>query len=159
STYLLQTLGFAAIAEGNIIRMEQTSAEVAQACSGLGMLMTFFALAAAVSMMTRRSVVQKGVVVLIAIPIAMVANVLRVAGAAILAETVGLEFADWVSHRSHLAEVFMMTAALGLLGLELCLMSKLWLESRQSEETSFGIVGFEPRNIGRAAAQPAQQAS
>src|SRR5581483_8840929 len=50
STYLLQTLGYPAIADGNIILIDEVKLGVADACSGLGMLVTFAALATAMAM-------------------------------------------------------------------------------------------------------------
>src|SRR5262249_33240435 len=51
STYALQTLGFSAFAEGNVIRLGQIRVGVVEACSGLSMLFTFFALSAAVALL------------------------------------------------------------------------------------------------------------
>src|SRR5207247_2117523 len=78
STYLLQTIGYHAIAEGNIILIEQSSLGVAEACSGLGMLMTFFALATAMALAIRAPAVDRLVLVVSAVPIAVLANVMRI---------------------------------------------------------------------------------
>ena len=48
STYLLQTLGFMAFAEGNVIQLNEARIGVVEACSGLSMLITFVALSTAV---------------------------------------------------------------------------------------------------------------
>ena len=50
STYLLQTVGVPATAEGNVIILNTTRLGVVEACSGLSMLVTFFALATAVAL-------------------------------------------------------------------------------------------------------------
>src|SRR5207244_10021076 len=55
STYLLETLGYPALAEGNVILIDEVRLGVVDACSGLGMLMTFFALATALAMVIKNS--------------------------------------------------------------------------------------------------------
>ena len=56
STLALQTFGFPAIAEGNVILLENGRVAVVEACSGLGMLLTFFALATAVLIIANRPI-------------------------------------------------------------------------------------------------------
>src|SRR5436305_12211191 len=53
ATYALQTLGRPALSEGNIIIVKQLRMDVAEACSGLGMLLLFFAMACAVAVLCR----------------------------------------------------------------------------------------------------------
>ena len=64
STFVLQLIGLPAIAEGNIIIMEHKTIGVVEACNGLGMLVTFFALATGVVMVLRRPWLDKVIVVL-----------------------------------------------------------------------------------------------
>jgi exosortase len=52
STYLLQTFGYPAIAEGNVILIDQVRLGVVEACSGLKMLTTFFALSTALALIS-----------------------------------------------------------------------------------------------------------
>ncbi len=47
STYFLQTLGFMAITEGNVIQLNEARIGIVEACSGLSMVMTFVALSTA----------------------------------------------------------------------------------------------------------------
>src|SRR5207253_599308 len=54
STYVLQTLGFMSFSEGNVIRLGETRIGVVEACSGLSMLLIFFALATAVCLVVKR---------------------------------------------------------------------------------------------------------
>ena len=44
STFVIQTIGIAAVAQGNVIQLAERPLEVARACSGLRMMMLFFAL-------------------------------------------------------------------------------------------------------------------
>src|SRR5262249_8175924 len=48
SNYALQTLGFISFSEGNVIRLGEVRIGVVEACSGLSMLVIFFALSTAV---------------------------------------------------------------------------------------------------------------
>ncbi len=54
STYLLQTLGFMAFAEGNVIQLNEARIGVVEACSGLSMLITFVALSTAAALVVKR---------------------------------------------------------------------------------------------------------
>ncbi len=126
STYILQTLGFAAVSEGNIILVDDIRIGVVAACNGLGMLVTFFALTTAVAIVIRRPVLDKALIVLSTIPIALVANLTRITVTGILHAKVGGEIADLVFH--DLAGWLMMPLALGLLWVELRLLSRVLVE-------------------------------
>jgi exosortase len=122
STHLLQTLGFAAFAEGNIIRMSKMPPiGVAEACSGLSMLVIFFALCTALVLVIRRPLYQKIILIASAVPIAIAANVIRITVTGILYKTAGPRLADLVFHS--LAGWLMMPLALGMLWLELRILS------------------------------------
>lgn len=133
STYALQTLGFAAFAEGNVIRMGQVRIGVVEACSGLSMMVIFFALATAVVLLVRRPWYEKTVILVSAIPIAVIANVIRITVTGVLHKTAGRELADIVFH--DLAGWLMMPLALGLLWVELRLLRWV-LISRSAEVTT-----------------------
>jgi exosortase len=78
ATYFLQTLGYPAVAEGNIIQIEQVQLGVIDACSGLGMLMTLFAIAAAIALVVKGPVIDRVILVASAIPVAVILNMLRI---------------------------------------------------------------------------------
>ncbi len=78
STYVLQTIGCPAFAEGNVILIEDCRLGVAEACSGLGMLLTFFALSTAFALVVQRPLVDRLVLVASAVPVAVAANVVRI---------------------------------------------------------------------------------
>jgi len=126
STYLLQTLGFPALSEGNIILLNEVRIGVVEACNGLSMLVTFFALSAAVAILIRGHWVYRALIVLSAIPIALAANILRILVTAILHETVGSGIANLVFH--DLAGWFMMPLALAMMGMELWVFKRVLVE-------------------------------
>jgi exosortase len=124
-TYILQTIGFPALAEGNIIYIDDIQLGVIEACSGLGMLMIFFALSSAVAIMVHRRLSDKLVIALSAIPIAVIANVARITATGVVhcqwGEDAGNALHDW-------AGWLMMPLALALLWLELRFLERLLLE-------------------------------
>jgi exosortase len=126
STYLLQTIGFPTLAEGNIIHLNETRIGVIEACNGLSMLITFFALSAAVAILIRGHWVHRALIVLSAVPIALAANIARIVTTAILHETVGSGVANFVFH--DVAGWFMMPLALSMMGLEWWLLRHLLVE-------------------------------
>jgi exosortase len=140
STYLLQTLGYPAFAEGNVIVLDDLRLGVVGACSGLGMLMTFFALATAVALLVRRPLGDRIALVVSAVPIALVVNVARITATAVAHQTAGAETADLILH--DLAGWLMMPLALGLLGLELWLLD--WLLPAAADEPVPLFLGGAP---------------
>jgi exosortase len=123
TTYVLQTLGYPALSEGNVILIDELRLGVIEACSGLGMLVTFFALATAVAIVVRRPLFDRLVIFVSAVPIAIVANIARIAATAIAHEVAGEEFANMIMH--DLAGWLMMPLALGLMWLEMAFLAHL----------------------------------
>jgi len=131
STYALQTLGFPAVAEGNVIVIDEIRIGVLEACSGLGMLVTFFALSTAVAFVVDRPLLDRLILVLSAAPIGVVVNVIRITATGVLHQTVGSGAANAVFH--DLAGWLMMPLALSLLGLEMLYLSRLFPGPRQED--------------------------
>lgn len=127
STYALQTLGFPAIAEGNVIHIDDVKIGVVEACGGLGMIFTFVAMAAGVAMLIRRPLVDRLIVLASAIPIAILVNVLRITSTGVAHRMAGSVAAGMVFH--DFAGWLMMPAALALLWLELAMLSRLFIEA------------------------------
>jgi exosortase len=132
STYLLQMMGFYAYAEGNIINLNNTKLGVVEACSGLGMLVTFFALTVAVAIVMKRPMLDRVIIVVSAVPVAVIANVLRIAVTGTLGELVGPHVAYFVYHYG--AGLFMVPFGLALLWVELKLLSRLLVEVPVADE-------------------------
>ena len=123
SAYLLQMFGLVATAEGNNIGLTDGVLSVVEACNGLGMLVTFFALATAVAIVIDRPWLDKVVIVASAVPVALISNILRITLTGVLFETVGSRVALVIYH--DLAGWLMMPLALGLMWVELKMMSRL----------------------------------
>jgi exosortase len=124
STYLLQTLGFTALAHGNVILLGKNEIGVAEACSGLSMLLVFFALAFALVLVLHRARWKKVALVTSAVPIAIFANILRITLTGVLFETAGQGTAKIFYH--DLAGWLMMPLALGLFWLVLLFLDNLF---------------------------------
>jgi exosortase len=125
STYALQTLGVAALDEGNTIVLDDVRLEVIDACSGLSMIAAFLALATAMALLIRRPAWEKVLLVLSSIPIAVVVNVLRITVTGVMHEVAVRQLADLVFH--DLAGWLMMPAALVLLWLELKFLARAFV--------------------------------
>ncbi len=127
STYALQTLGFAAVPEGNRILLNESTIGVVEACNGLRMLLLFTAVCAAVALVIRRPPLDKVLLLLSAVPIALASNVVRITATGVVSELVGRRAADAVFH--DFAGWLMMPLALALLWLELWVLSRLFTET------------------------------
>lgn len=150
SAYVLQTLGFAALGEGNIIQMTDSTIGVVEACSGLSMMILFFAISTGFVMLIDRPLVDKLIIVASAIPIALVVNILRIVVTGMLNETFGEKIGNLVFH--DLAGWLMMPTALLLLGAELWFLTHLFVEVEREpvgEPVFRGGAGFVAARTGR----------
>lgn len=127
STFVLQTIGVGAIRNGNLISIPgvETPLTIADACSGLRMATIFGALAVAMVLLIERPWWDKCIILLSAIPIALLVNVIRITVTGLLYKAMGAEshFATKLAH--DWAGYFMMPMALGFLWLELQLLERL----------------------------------
>jgi exosortase len=130
STFLMQMIGLPALAEGNVILLNEHSIGIVEACSGLRMLVVFFALATAMVLVLDRPLLDKTILLASAIPIALVANILRITVTGVLHETTSSEVANMFFHDA--AGWIMMPLALGMLWVELQVLNGLFLETPES---------------------------
>jgi exosortase len=137
STFLLQTVGLPAVAEGNVILLTEARIGVVEACSGLRMLVVFFALSSAVALLIRRRIWEKILIMASAVPLALVVNIMRITVTGFLHEKVSSEVANAVFH--DFAGWLMMPAALGLLWLELTYLKHLLQEPMPQGPISLGL--------------------
>lgn len=124
STYLLVTAGVPVVSDGNVLVLSNdTRVGVVEACSGLGMLVTFCALSVAVVMLLRKEPLwAKIVVVLSTVPVAVAVNVIRITVTGFLYDQSQDDWARWVFH--DVAGWLMMPLAV------LMFFSLLWLMHR-----------------------------
>jgi exosortase len=155
STFVLQTLGFMAFQEGTVIRMGEVRIGVVEACSGLSMLLIFAALATAIVLVSRRPRLDKAVILLSAIPVALAANILRITVTGVLHKLAGQRLADLVFH--DLAGWLMMPLALGMIWVELRLLD--WVLIPVEETKVVRYMRFEREKAPAATGRPATSAA
>jgi exosortase len=85
-TQVAQAFGASIFRDGNVIQLPNTTLGVAEACSGLRSLASLTVGALLLGYVERLRTLNRVLVLLLAIPIAVLFNVLRVAGTALLAE-------------------------------------------------------------------------
>ncbi len=124
-TYTLQTFGFPAVSEGNIILLDDYEIGVMEACNGLGMLVAFFALSTTVALIAQRPLTDRLVIFFSAIPIGVLMNLLRIAATGVAFPLFGRHVADTIFH--DLAGWLMMPLALATLWLELQFLDHLFV--------------------------------
>jgi len=115
SGYTLQTIGFPVVMEGHTLLIDDYQIGIAEACSGLSMLFVFLALAVAVALVSRRYWADRLIFVLAAVPIAIAANVVRIAMTAVAYWGFGERLGNLIFH--DLSGWLMMPLALGMLWL------------------------------------------
>lgn len=150
SEYLLQTCGFPAVAEGNVIFLTQSRIGVMEACSGLSMLLIFFALATAMVILYQPPLLDKIVLLISAVPIAIIVNVLRITATGIAQEIFGGEVAEKIFH--DWAGWLMMPVALGFLALEIWLLRVLVPLQEVKPKAHVGLASIKEtkrRQLGR----------
>lgn len=128
STFVIQILGVPAVATGNIITLSSGEVGVAEACSGIRMLYSFFALTVGACMLIDRTWIEKLLIGLSAIPIAVAANCIRITATALAFEYMDPEFAKKEFH--DMAGWFMMPIGFLLLFVVLQLLERLILVER-----------------------------
>lgn len=156
STWLLQLFGLPAVAEGNVILMEHGRIAVVEACNGLSMLLTFAALTTAMAMAVNRPLLDRVLLVLSTIPLAVLVNLIRIAANGVAMET-------WTdpNHAATIHKVFhdhggwmMMPLAVVLLWVELWILGRLFVIV--PERTAVPVIGLPvpPRPAHPPAARP-----
>jgi exosortase len=126
STFVLQTLGQPAVRDGNLILIDDVRLGVVDACSGLKMMVTFAAFSVGAVLLMRRTRFEKLMVLLGIVPIAVLANVLRIVATGLcyvaFTDKKTLEFLH------DLNGWLMMPAGLALLALEVWCLRRLVVE-------------------------------
>ncbi len=95
---VVYSVGIPILREGNILYLAETTLEVVDACSGLRSLVTMFALSATFAWFSELGNYRKGVLFICAAPLAILANIIRLAGTAVLANQFGEKVAQGFLH-------------------------------------------------------------
>ena len=98
SVAVLKILSIPVVSEGNIIMFPQTVLEVADACSGLRSLMSLVTLAVALAFLSQKTVVKHTILIISAVPVAIVTNMIRVIVTGVLASRYGAAAAEGFFH-------------------------------------------------------------
>ena len=108
SVAVLKILSIPVVSEGNIIMFPQTVLEVADACSGLRSLMSLITLAVAFAFMTQSSPFKRTLLIVSAVPIAIITNMFRVITTGVLASSYGAAAAEGFFHEFAGMAVFLL---------------------------------------------------
>ena len=132
STLILQTLGIAAYRAGNVITLPGVveNLTVAEECSGLRMLTIFGAMSVAMIFLIDRPWWDKFIVLLSAIPIAVLSNVVRIVLTALLYLLTTDEHARQLAH--DVSGLLMMVWGLGFLWIEFQILSRVTIPEEVS---------------------------
>ena len=122
----LTALAIPALREGNVIFLSTATLEVAEACSGIRSMVSLLAAGLVYGYFTDDRTSRRAILALSTLPIAIVANALRVAGTGVLAHFSGAAaadgffhgFAGWLVFMSALMMLFAVDGLLRLVGRE-----------------------------------------
>jgi exosortase len=112
SVAVLKILSIPVVSEGNIIMFPQTVLEVADACSGLRSLMSLVTLAVALAFFSQKTTVKRTILIISAVPIAIVTNMIRVIVTGVLANRYGAAAAEGFFHEFAGMAIFAMAMIL-----------------------------------------------
>ncbi len=145
SVFVIQTVGIPATSEGVVIQLPDKALQVAEACSGLRMMMLFAAICVGAAFIVRRPLWEKLVMVASAAPIAIAANVVRIVLTGVLCELarqwpamINVETAENFMH--DMAGLLMMPVGLAMLLAEMTLISKLLISPESGRALVAGRV-------------------
>jgi exosortase len=138
AVFVLETLGFNVLREGNVINLNGTMVAVAEACNGLRMLTAFIMVCALVVLAMRRTLLEKTLLLLSCIPIAMLCNTLRLAATSI-AFTI-LDSQKWEKAFHDYGGLAMMPLALLLIVGQLWLFRRLFYQAPPAAQAALEMI-------------------
>lgn len=98
ASFLLMLVGIPAVREGNIILLPTARLEVAEACSGIRSLFSLITLTVIYGYLVETKITLRVLLVLMAVPISILANALRIAVTGVVVEYWGIEGAQGTIH-------------------------------------------------------------
>ncbi len=108
SSMILRILSISVFMEGNILHFANCSLEVAEACSGIRSLTAYIMLGFLFGYMMHGSCLKRSTMVFLAIPLALIVNIIRVVGTGLLANYFGPEIALGFIHEFSGIAVFLL---------------------------------------------------
>jgi exosortase len=125
ASFLLMLAGVPAIREGNIILLPSAQLEVAEACSGIRSLFSLLTLTVVYGYLAETKIGVRVLLALMAVPISVFANALRIAFTGLMVEGWGVERAEgtihalsgWLVFVASLALIFLLHRLVQILGL------------------------------------------
>ncbi len=120
----LSICGVPVLREGNVIHLATTALGVAEACSGLRSLVSLFALAVILAYLRWQGLGQRIVLVALAVPVALLLNVLRIGITGLIADYWDVKYAMGFFHQFSGWLVFVL--AFGILFGASAVIHKLW---------------------------------
>ncbi|CAN5631884.1 exosortase [soil metagenome] len=152
STFVLQTFGLPAVAEGTQLKIDDATVSVAEACSGLGMIVTFVAISVAVILMIRSPWWVKAGLLLGSIPVALICNVVRITSVAAF-KSAGYKY-ETVETIHDIAGWLMIVLGCGLIFVELYILDRIVVVQDTSRKGDIPLpLPYAPS--GRPTARPA----
>jgi exosortase len=130
ASFLLMLAGVPSIREGNIILLPTARLEVAEACSGIRSLFSLLTLTIVYGYLAETRITVRVLLALMAVPISILANALRIAFTGLLVETWGVERAEGTVHM--LSGWLVFAASLALIFLLHRLLQVLWLDREET---------------------------
>ncbi len=138
SAYALQVFGIPAFSSGNTIVIRDFTIGIVEACNGLGASYMVLACSVGAALMIHRPLSDKLILIMSAIPIALVANATRITLTGLLHEMMGKGAAEELYHG--LAGWLTMPLALVLLYLVYQLLLRLFIEAPDATSPSDGPI-------------------
>ena len=95
---ILQRIGMSVYREGNIIDIIGMRMQVVEACNGLRYILPLLTLVVLIAVLGHKSIWKRTLLILSAVPLAILGNILRIAGTGVVAEHWGREAAEGFLH-------------------------------------------------------------
>ena len=132
SVFCLEALGFDVVREGNIININGTLVAVAEACNGLRMLTAFIVVSSLIALIVHRKRWVKAIILVSSIPVALICNTIRLTLTSYAFTKLDAE--AWEKAFHDFGGLVMIPLALGLIFLELWLLSNVMIEPKKRKE-------------------------
>jgi exosortase A len=135
---VLMALGIPVLREGNVIVLAHTTLEVAEACSGIRSLVSLITLGVVYGYFVDSRFLVRAIIALSTIPVAILANGLRVAGTGVAAQYFGADAAEGFFH-TFSGWVMFIVAFIAIFGVREVLVRSIRLGERYWPRTRMAV--------------------